>query len=153
MNPIDTRRVLRSQSRRRTHSIAAMRRNDFLIGFEAPARFARSARCVLQQAEVPCQHKREVKLTPHQSCPSQLSRECASWSLRISWYCGFNRRFFESLRCFHDRIVGDLRTRLTSSNACFGWVCATTYTVWSCMHQLHGVVANIHCLSCFNINS
>jgi hypothetical protein len=92
MNPKNTLRVLSSQSRCRGHSIAAMRRNDLLIGFEAPARFARSARCVLQQAESPLPHKREVKLTPHQSCPSQLLRECASLLLLFPWYWRFDGR-------------------------------------------------------------
>lgn len=66
MNPIDTRRVLRSQSRRRSHSIAAMRRNDFLIGFEAPARWP-SARCVLQSSKrksSPLPHKRRSNSRP-----------------------------------------------------------------------------------------
>lgn len=89
MNPIDTRRVLRSQSRRRSHGIAAMRRNDFLIGFEAPARCCPSARCVLQSpaSGSPLPHQSKVKLTPHQSCPSQLSRECASLLRRFRGYC------------------------------------------------------------------
>lgn len=50
MNSKNARRILRSQSRRSSHGIAAMRRDNFLIGFEAPARcFAVSAdplRCV-----------------------------------------------------------------------------------------------------------
>jgi len=41
MNPKNALSVLSGQSRRRGHSITAMRRNDLLIGFEAPARFAR----------------------------------------------------------------------------------------------------------------
>lgn len=38
MNPINALRILGSQSRRGRHSIAAMRRDDFLIGLEAPTR-------------------------------------------------------------------------------------------------------------------
>jgi hypothetical protein len=46
MNPKNALRVLSSQSRRRGHGITAMRRNDFLIGFESPARLPVSQRDV-----------------------------------------------------------------------------------------------------------
>lgn len=39
MDSIDTLCVLSSQSSRRSHGIAAMSGDHFLIGFEAPARF------------------------------------------------------------------------------------------------------------------
>jgi hypothetical protein len=46
VNPIDALSVLSSQSSRRGHGIATMCRDDFLVGFEAPARFAVSAMCL-----------------------------------------------------------------------------------------------------------
>ena len=65
MNPKNALRVLSSQSRRRGHGIAAMRRNDFLIGFEAPARLPVSAMCLcIQQAEVRGHHKTRSNSRP-----------------------------------------------------------------------------------------
>jgi hypothetical protein len=53
VNPVHALSVLSSQSGRRGHGIAAMCRDDFLIGFEAPARFTVSALCLAsRQAEV-----------------------------------------------------------------------------------------------------
>jgi hypothetical protein len=60
MDSINTLSVLSGQSRRRGHGIAAMRRNHFLIGFEAPARLP-SARCVLQLSKRKSQPHNKVK--------------------------------------------------------------------------------------------
>jgi hypothetical protein len=53
VDPIHALSVLSSQSGRRGHGIAAVCRDHFLVGFEAPTRFVVSALCLAsQQAEV-----------------------------------------------------------------------------------------------------
>lgn len=99
MNRKNTLRVLRSQSRGSSHSIAAMRRNDLLIGFEAPARWP-SARCVLQSS------KRKSSPLPHTRSNSRPTRAVrASYQQNALHRClGFvviviAMAIFESPRC------------------------------------------------------
>lgn len=80
MDSINALGVLGSQSSRRSHGIAAMSGDHFLIGFEAPARFIVSAVFLLSSKRRVL--RRVLPLTPRQSCPSQQSQECAS-SLEI----------------------------------------------------------------------
>jgi hypothetical protein len=73
MDPKNTLRVLSSQSRRRSHSITAMRRNDFLIGFEAPARLPVSAMCLCIAASgspLPQQNEVQTHAPPELSEPA-----------------------------------------------------------------------------------
>lgn len=76
MDRVDTLRILSGQSRRRSHSIAAMRRYDFLVGFETP--------CALT-VSVASGGSSFDSLTPRPSCPSPQLQGCASW-LYVWWF-------------------------------------------------------------------
>jgi hypothetical protein len=98
VNPIHALSVLSSQSGRRSHGIAAMCRNDFLIGFEAPARFA-SARCVFKISK-----RKSVSRRRSTHAPPELS-DPAITRIRFmiddgSGLCGSMFRWqFESWSC------------------------------------------------------
>jgi hypothetical protein len=50
MNPINTLSVLSSESRRGGHGVAAMCRNDFLVGLQSPACLSLAPICVCDMA-------------------------------------------------------------------------------------------------------
>lgn len=153
MYPKNTLSVLSSQGSRRGHSITAMRRNDLLIGFEAPARLPVSAMClaVSKRKSLATTKRGQTHAPPELSEPAITRMRFIVAS--VSWYSEFDGDF-ESSRCPTIELLGPgLRPRLTSSNACFRWVCATTCTVWSIMHRCLLIEANMYCVSCINVYS
>ena len=107
MNPKNALSVLSGQSRRRGHSITAMRRNDLLIGFEAPARFARQRDVSCSAASgSPLPQQTRSNSRPTRAVRASYHENALHRCFRFRGTVDFNGDFFESSRCSTIELLG-----------------------------------------------